>query len=206
MLIHDENRENYDIFSNSYFVRTFPKSFEHKLTQNIISNGFVIQAGKCRPIEKTHHNDLFKTKELLYSSSSSYAISNWSNRATPIKRNPLLDLNGPVPIFAISELSLLGSQSTNISSSAKLAALGSSEIFNNAKLSSSTGNQALASNVIYWLTDQEELLDIDPRTVNSYSISLSKQDFTKLTYSLSLIPISVLLMGLFMSWLRKEVS
>jgi len=102
-------------------------------------------------------------------------------------------------------LSLLGSQSTNISSSAKLAALGSSEIFNNAKLSSSTGNQALASNVIYWLTDQDELLDINPRTVNSYSISLSKHDFTKLTYSLSLIPISVLLMGLFMSWLRKEV-
>ena len=205
MLIHDENRENYDLFSNSYFVRTFPKSFEHKLTQNIISNSFVIQAGKCRPIEKTHHNEKFQTNELLYTSSTSYAISNWSNRATPIKRNPLLDLNGPVPIFAISELSLLGSQTTNINSNAKLAALGSSEIFNNAKLSSSTGNQALASNIIYWLTDQEELLDIIPRTVNSYSISLSNQDFTKLTYSLSLIPISVLLMGLFMSWLRKEV-
>ncbi len=205
MLIHDENRENYDLFSNSYFVRTFPKSFEHKLTQNIISNGFVIQAGKCRPIEKTQHIEHFQVNELLYTSSTSYAISNWSNRATPIKRNPLLDLNGPVPIFAISELSLLGSQSTNINSNAKLAALGSSEIFNNAKLSSSTGNQALASNIIYWLTDQEELLDIIPRTVNSYSISLSKQDFTKLTYSLSLIPISVLLMGLFMRWLRKEV-
>lgn len=205
MLIHDENRENYDIFSNSYFIRTFPKSFEHKLTQNIISNGFVIQAGKCRPIEKTNHNDHFECKELLYTSSTSYAISNWTNRATPIQRNPLLDLNGPVPIFAISELSLLGSQSTNINPSSKLATIGSSEIFNNAKLSSSTGNQALASNIIYWLNDEEEMLDIKPRTINSYSISLSKNDFTKLTYSLSIIPISVLLMGLFMSWLRKEV-
>jgi len=205
MIVHDENRENYDIFSNSYFLRTFPKSFEHKLTQNIVSNGFLIQAGKCRPIEMTNDNDHFESRELLYTSSTSYAISNWSNRATPIKRNPLLDLNGPVPIFAISELSLLGSRSTNNHSSAKPAALGSPEILNNAKLSSCTGNQALASNMIYWLTDEEGMLDIDPRTINSYSISLSKNDFTKLTYSLSLIPVSVLFMGLFMSWLRKEV-
>ena len=205
MLIHDENRDNYDIFSNSYFVRTFPKSLEHKLTQNIISNGFVIQSGKCRPIEKTQQNGYFETKELIYTASTSYAISNWSNRATPIKRNPLLDLNGPVPIFAVSELSLLGSELTNINSRAKLAVIGSSEIFNNAKLSSSTGNQALASNIVYWLTDEEEMLDVKPRTLNSYSISLSKHDFTKLTYSLSVIPISVLFMGLFMSWLRKEV-
>jgi len=83
--------------------------------------------------------------------------------------------------------------------------LGSSKILSNEKLRSGAGNQALARNIIYWMDENNDMLDVPPRIVQSYSISLSDEQFDLLIYHFAIIPAGVLLLGLFVGWLRKEL-
>jgi hypothetical protein len=41
--------------------------------------------------------------------------------------------------------------------------LGSSKILSNEKLRSGAGNQALARNIVYWMGENNEMLDVPPR-------------------------------------------
>ena len=204
MLIYDDNHQNFDIFSNSYFVRTFPQGLTHKITQEIINLGSTIKTGRCRPVEVISKKQNTNSIELLYSSSNSWALSNWTNREMPPIKNSLLDIDGPVPILVISELSNDGSEN-QIKSSGKLAVLGCSETFNNKNLRSSTANQMLSNNLIYWFIEKNEMLNIKPRPLSSYSLTLSPEQFMQLSYALCIIPLASLLFGLFINWLRKDI-
>ena len=92
-----------------------------------------------------------------------------------------------------------------LASAGKLIVLGSSKIVSNEKLRSGAGNQALARNIIYWMDENNDMLDVPPRIVQSYSISMSDEQFDLLIYYFASIPAGVLLLGLFVGWLRKEL-
>ena len=49
------------------------------------------------------------------------------------------------------------------------------------------------------------MLDIRPKPVESYHISMSSQSFEDLLYSLSIVPGAIALMAIFVGWLRKEL-
>ena len=83
--------------------------------------------------------------------------------------------------------------------------LGSSEILSNEKLRSGAGNQALARNIIYWMDEKNEMLEIPPRILQSYSISISDKEFDRVIYYFASVPTMVLVLGVFVSWLRKEL-
>ena len=67
MLIHDPVKENFDLFSGSYFLKTYLKDGTHPLVKNIMNEGISILTGPCRPVEKdkqTRSN--FLPQELLF--------------------------------------------------------------------------------------------------------------------------------------------
>ena len=204
MLVYDDNYQNFDVFSNSYFVRTFPRGITHKITQEIMNLGSAIKTGKCRPVEVISKKQNTDAIELLYTASNSWALSNWTNRETPPQKNALLDMDGPIPILAISDASKNRSDFPR-RITGKLAVLGCSETLNNKNLRSSTANQMLSNNLLYWFLDQNDMLNIKPRALPSYSITLSPEQFIQLSYALCGIPVASLFFGLFINWLRKDI-
>ena len=206
MLIYDPKRENFDLFSGSYFLRTYQRNASHPLIKNLMNEGFSILSDRCRPVEiENNPESPFLSEELIFSSRDSWALSNWTARSIPPEKNPLLDLSGPVPILAVSVPNPLREMEAGLGSAGKLIVLGSSKIVSNEKLRSGAGNQALARNIIYWMDENNDMLDVPPRIVQSYSISMSDEQFDLLIYYFASIPAGVLLLGLFVGWLRKEL-
>lgn len=206
MLIHDPVKENFDLFSGSYFLKTYLKDGTHPLVKNIMNEGISILTGPCRPVEKdkqTRSN--FLPQELLFSSRDSWAVASWTERALPSPKNPLLDLSGPVPVFAISTPNPDKISDLGIAPSAKVLVLGSSGILSNDKLRNASGNQALARNIIYWMDENHQMLDIPPKKLQFYHINMSPKDFGSLFYYFSIVPGFVVLIGLLVNWLRKEL-
>ena len=114
-----------------------------------------------------------------------------------------MDLEGNIPIIAISEK---GNKTHNIRiPDTKIAALGSSSILSNKYLRKNSGNQILAKNIIYWMREYDSMLEIKPRLINHYKISMKQNEFDQYLYIIATIPASVALLGLFVTWLRKEL-
>ena len=201
MLIYDPDKNNFDIFSGDYSLRTYSKAQTNKIIDNLKEGRFSIQSSRMRPVEIVKGTDLsFKTQEIIYSSKSSWALSSWTNRKYPPIKNQILDMEGPVPVIATSEY-----YNNEYSSRGKIAVLGSSKIFTNKRLKENSGNRILCNNLLYWMLEERELLDIKPQKLNLYSLNMNKGDYTKLLYSLGFIPLIIALIGAFVSWLRKEL-
>ena len=109
-------------------------------------------------------------------------------------------MEGPVPVIVTSEY-----DNNGYSSRGRMVVLGSSKIFTNKRLKENSGNRILCNNLLYWMLEERELLEIKPKKVNLYSLNVNKSDYTKLLYSLGLIPFTIALLGAFVSWLRKEL-
>lgn len=200
MLLHDPEKVNFDLFTGAYSLRTYPKARPHPIIRPLMEEGFSISADRCRPVEAEQKpSSRFVTKELLYSSRDSWAVSGWTKRKNPPKKNLLLDIEGPVPVIAVSEFR------NSVGKSGKLAVIGCSNILANENLKRNSGNKFLTKNLMRWLNGNDELLNIPPKKLNSYSISMNSDEFRKLLYLLVLIPGIIALFGIFVSWLRKEL-
>lgn len=199
MLVYDGNLQNYDYFSGAYYLSTYPKAKSHEIIRPLMEKEFSISASKCRPIESfSTVGTKFKSNELLFSSRDSFALSGWTKRNSPPQKNELLDIEGPVPIISVSETKSTKSRS-------KIAVLGCSDILSNRNLKRNSGNKFLTTNLLRWFSENEEFLNIQPNEVNHYTISMNGNDFSRLIYYSAFIPGLILFMGLFVSWLRKEL-
>jgi len=206
MLIFDPKRENFDLFSGAYFLRTYQRQASHPVIKNLMNEGFSILADRCRPVELENSlQSPFVGQELIFSSRDSWALSSWTERSFPPEKNTLLDLAGPVPVLSISQPNPKLASQAGLTAAGKLMVLGSSKILSNEKLRSGAGNQALARNIIYWIDENNEMLDVPPRILQSYSISMSQDEFELVFYYFASVPAIVLIAGVFVSWLRKEL-
>ncbi len=203
MLIYDENKNNFDMFTGDYSLKTYSKNNKHQITDNLRDGYYSIQTSRMRPVEilKSGSGN-FITSEILYSSRGSWALSSWTNRKFPPIKNELLDMEGPIPVAATSEYK---NKINTYSSRGKMVVLGSSNFFTNKRLKENSGNRTFCNNIIYWMLGENKLLDIKPKKVNLYTLNLNENDFNKLLYSLALIPLAIALIGSFVSWLRKEL-
>ena len=205
MLIYDPNKNNFDLFTGDYSLKTYSKSKPHQIINKLRDGGYSIQTTRLRPVETIElPADDFKTSEILFSRSSSWAVSSWTNREFPPDKNNLLDLEGPVPVIALSEIDKTKSKN-KLSTKGKIVVLGSSSILTNKRLKNNSGNLYLVKNIISWLTEDIKMLEIEPKPLNSYTMNLNSKQFEELLYTLSLVPIIIALMGAFVGWLRKEL-
>ena len=109
-----------------------------------------------------------------------------------------MDIEGPVPIIAISETRFKKKKS-------KIAVIGSSTIVSNKNLKRNTGNSFLCRNIIRWVNEDVELLEIPPTPLDRYTITMNEDDFTRMTYLSVTVPMVIVALGFFVSWLRKEL-
>lgn len=204
MLIYDDSPENYDFFSGAYNLRIFLEKNNHGIVRQLVELGLAVQTDRCRPIENINSDESdFETKELIFSSHKSLGLSGWTQRKSPPEKNPLLDLEGNIPIISTSE-KILNPNAIPLSTG-KIIALGSSSILSNKYLSKSTGNHLLGKNIVYWLNETPEMFEIPPRKIDTYTISMQEDEFKNLLYSIAIVPMFVAIVGIFVGWLRKEL-
>lgn len=204
MLVYDPKEENFDIFTGDYSLKTYSTESPHKITKALMEKGYSVQANRIRPVEALNKiSKDFQASEILYSSRTSWAVSSWANREFPPQKNELLDVNGPIPIVAVSEKNMLAKSGYN--QNGKMAVLGCSKILSNKRLKEYSGNRQLIQNIIYWLKGEELMLNIKPKKLAVFKLNLNSSEYNKLLYIILIIPISVALIGVFVSWLRKEL-
>ena len=200
MLIYDNNPENYDFFSGAYNLRTYSEENNHGIVKQLVEMGISIQADRCRPVETTKINDSeFRTKELVFSSQNP-GLSGWTQRKSPPEKNPLLDLEGNIPVISTAES--INNKNKN-TLGGKIIALGSSSILSNKYLSKSTGNLLLGKNIVYWINESPEMFEIQPRKIDTYTISMQEGEFENLLYSIAIVPMFVAIAGIL--WLARKV-
>ena len=205
MLIHDPIKNNFDVFTGDYSLKTYSREKSHRVVNKLRDGAYSVQSSRLRPVEKitSEIKDLI-TSEILFSRRSSWALSSWINRTIPPILNDLLDLKGPVPVIALSEIDK-GQKNDLNSRKGKVAVMGSSSILTNKRLKENTGNRFLTKNIINWMIEERAMLDIEPKSISTYNINLNEREYVNLLYALSVIPISTALIGLFVGWLRKEL-
>ena len=103
MLVYDPTKENFDFFSGDYSLRTYSSKKTHPIVSMLAEQGYSVQADRCRPVEVDPDHPVGLTPvSLIYSSTKSWAVSGWANRKFPPEKNPLLDVQGPIPIASVS--------------------------------------------------------------------------------------------------------
>ena len=55
------------------------------------------------------------------------------------------------------------------------------------------------------MREYDSMLEIKPRMIDNYKISMQQEEFDNYLYIITAIPVFVALLGLFVSWLRKEL-
>ena len=206
MLVYDPTKENFDFFSGDYSLRTYSSKKPHPTVSMLAEQGYSVQADRCRPVEvDPDHPVGLNPVSLIFSSSKSWAVSGWANRKFPPEKNPLLDVQGPIPIASVSSYADDDGKTGSLFSNGRIAVVGCSKIFSNKRLKSNIGNQFLAQNIIYWMKNSYGMLQITPKPLDTYTVSMTGENFDKLLYSLSIVPGFIALMGIFVGWLRKEL-
>ena len=185
-------------------VKNLSKKPKNSIVKDLSEGRYYIKSSRLRPVEAISNSSTkFNVDEIIFSSKSSWALSSWVDRSFPPNINELLDVEGPIPVVAISEETSNSSNSNN--RRGRIAVFGSSGLVNNKRLKESTGNKILAKNIINWLAKYDQLIATSGKEVKIYNLEMNEKDFHKFLYGISIIPISVILLGGFVGWLRKDL-
>ncbi len=132
--------------------------------------------------------------ELLFTTPESWAETNL--KESKLKFDPGEDEKGPVSLGAAAEKSLEGK-------AARLVVIGNSEFVTNQFIRHSP-NRDLFLNAVNWLTLEEDLISIRPKTPTNRRVTLSvAQEKMFFWFSLVLMPGAVIVTGFVLWWKRR---
>lgn len=122
----------------------------------------------------------------------------WGETKTAVEQfqfNPAEDLKGPVSIAVASE--------RLAPAHARLVVLGDSDFVINGQLGNA-GNRDLLLGAVFWLTEQEQLIGVGPKAIESVRLNLTSPQMTQLFwFSFFGMPAVLGALGLGMWWFRR---
>ncbi len=125
--------------------------------------------------------------------------SGWGEHETSTETfeyNEGKDLKGPVSIAVAIERTQ--------PSRTRLVVFGDSDFAANAQLGN-VGNRDIALGAVYWLTEQERLIGIGPKTLQSIKLNLTRRQLTRvLWFSLFALPLLCGVLGTGLWWVRRK--
>lgn len=115
------------------------------------------------------------------------------------------DLKGPVPIAVAAERSPPASpEGAQASSLTRVVVIGDSDFVTDSQLGN-VGNRDLALGVTYWLIEQEQLIGIGPKPIESIHLNLTGAQLTGIFwFSFLAMPCLVGVLGVGMWWVRRR--
>ena len=129
----------------------------------------------------------------------------WGETQTAVNTfefNESQDLKGPVSIAVAAERTISAPDGKS-SAKARLVVIGDSDFAINAQLPNA-GNRDFLLGAVYWLTEQEQLIGIGPKPLNTVKLNLTGQQLTGVGwFSFLALPLACGLLGALMWWTRR---
>jgi len=177
---------------------------EHPTTDIMRENSFKMLLGLSRPVRidpGAPVDDRLEIVELLGSSpANSWAERNY--RQEPHQYNPKSDLPGPVSLAAISERVTSSDLGLDLQGG-RLAVFGNAGWIENAKFYSGA-NAVFFHNLLNWMLDQEEMVNIPPRVIERHQLLISREEMREIFFRLLALPGGVALMGVMILLVRRR--
>ena len=126
------------------------------------------------------------------------SAAGWGETTTAIETfeyNDGQDLKGPVSIAVAAE--------RTTPARTRVVAIGDSDFLINAQLPN-VGNRDFLLGAVYWLTEQEQLIGIGPKPLNTVKLNLTGQQLTGVFwFSFLALPLACGMLGALMWWTRR---
>lgn len=201
--------EDFKSQSGDTIIRHFS---EHPMTEFLVSNQLPIIMGltqSVRPDPGAPNDDRLKTTILLASPGKdaqtgellSWAEPYWALKNKP-HFDPDIDLPGPVSVGVLAQRQVKSGLGLDIPGG-KLIVFGNADFVAN-NYFQSLGNSILMHNIINWCMEREDRLNIPPRKLTAYKLTLSQDEVQSISFRLALIPILIGLLGVIIIWTRRR--
>ncbi len=184
-------------------ARTFPEK-SHPIVKYLLSSDMPVQFGSVRPVRQdlgASNDDSLKLSPLILSSASSWAEKSYK-RAGVQKYDDVYDLAGPIPLAMVASRTGGKEHGLNIPGG-KLAVFGDENFIAN-NWFNRLGNSMMAINTINWMFEEGSTLNIPPRTMKIYSMTVSHNELVGLAVRFLILPFSILILGMIVSFIRRN--
>lgn len=180
---------------------------EHPLTASLLGYKIPLRFGPSRSVRpdpgRTLDTNLVVTP-LVATSDKAWGERNYRDRS-PAVYNPGVDLPGRLVVVTASERRPARKITGDFTvPSGRLVAYGSADWIANGRLGV-IGNLSFFLSAINWATDRDDILNVPPRPIAKFQLSLSEQQLQRLRYSLIFaLPGLAALLGLVVYWTRRN--
>lgn len=182
-------------------VKSFSQN-PHKIVRYLVDADLPLQFGSTRMVREDMGaaiDESIKRDVLMYSTPASWAEKNYKNSG--FKYDEAVDFKGPVPVAMVA--SRTGNNDLGLKiPGGKLAVFGDEDFASN-RLFNRLGNSKLLYNTVNWMLERDSMLNIVPRSMSKYSITLSEGDVFSLAFRFALLPAFIAIIGLLVSFFRR---
>ncbi len=202
MQIFDINGD-FESAGGDLIARTFPEK-SHPIVKYLLSSEMPVQFGSVRPVRQdlgAANDDSLKLSALILSSATSWAEKSYRHVGVP-RFDEAFDLSGPIPLAMVASRTGGKEHGLNIPGG-KLAVFGDENFISN-NWFNRLGNSMLAINTVNWMLEEDGTLNIPPRTMKIYSITVSHNQLVGLAVRFFILPFSILALGMVVSFIRRN--
>lgn len=187
----------------------FRRFATHPITKIFVDNQITIMSGWCRvvrPEPNRPQDPTLKITSLVGATPAAWGERTFHHGETSATYDAGIDLKGTtnapsLPVAVVSERVTAANLPFSVRGG-RLIAFGMADLFANNRLDG--GNLVLVRNAINWATERDTQLNIPPRPIAKFQLTLSQTELGKLRLGLLLIvPGIVALIGLFVYWTRR---
>jgi ABC-type uncharacterized transport system involved in gliding motility auxiliary subunit len=195
------------LLGGDYFMPVVSEYEYHDITKNFRYATFFPFARSIEPADK-------KPDGATVTVIAKTSPNSWSERQLDqkeVKFDKDKDRQGPISLAVVETLKVKGTETKDIppadkpaaEKEARLAVFGDSDFAAN-RYYNTSGNGNFFLNTVNWLTEEADLISIQPRTSSPRTIQLNPSQGRLLFFvSVILLPLAVLVLGIFV-WLRRR--
>lgn len=193
---------DYESSAGDLIARSFPKN-PHPIAKYLVDIDMPVQFGSVRPVRADMGaplDDSLKVDQIILSGTSSWAENSY-RRAGMQNYDGSVDVAGPLPLAMAA--SRVGGNDLGLTiPGGRLVVFGDENFVAN-RWFNRLGNSKLAINTVNWMFDENSMLNIPPRQLETFSITLSLNEIIGLAWRFMILPAAILLMSLFV-WLARR--
>jgi len=195
------------LLGGDYFMPVVSEYEYHDITKNFRYATFFPLARSIEPADK-------KPDGATVTVIARTSPDSWSERQLDqkeVKFDKDKDKQGPISLAVVETLKIKGAETKDVPQAekpagekeARLAVFGDSDFAAN-RYYNTSGNGNFFLNTVNWLTEEADLISIQPRTSSPRTIQLGPSQGRLLFFvSVILLPLGVLVLGIFV-WLRRR--
>lgn len=180
---------------------------EHPITRVLSDNHIALRFGPSRQVRPDPGRTLdpaLNSIPLLATSAAAWGERNYRNLNAALRYDEGIDLRGPLAVGTAAERTTGRSNLPFSIRGGRVVAYGGADWIANGRLAAG-GNLSLVLSSINWLIDRDTQVNIQPRPIQRYQLTLSQAQIARLRYSLVFgLPALIGFIGLIVYWTRRR--